>query len=104
MPIRIGPKGRHLQIPDGWELVTEGFCSQGDRFLDASLAKFDGKANWILSTKEDWGDPFDQFDVLIRTVLIEIRCWTCVGNGILPTGEQCPECRGIGKVKKGIIP
>jgi len=58
--VKVGPKGRHITIPDGWVVVTSGVCKKGDKFVNCSSWK------WSETEEEDWGDEFDFFECLIR--------------------------------------
>lgn len=63
--IKVGPKERHIEIPDGFDVVTEGTCQDGDYFAQAyELQK--GTAKWISAGDCEIGDPFDMFDLLIH--------------------------------------
>lgn len=59
-PLKIGPKGRHLHVPPGWELVTEGRVQEGDKFANLYTLQ------WQLVELDDLGDPVEWFDYLIR--------------------------------------
>lgn len=65
-PLKIGRKRRHVHIPEGWRRVWSGPCVEGDRFLDASKAEFEGLTSWISTDADDHGEPADFFLCLIR--------------------------------------
>ena len=56
----MGPKKKHVDIPDGWYLVTEGVCIKGDMFINPH--------NFIIYNTEefDYGIDADTFEALIR--------------------------------------
>lgn len=58
--VKIGPKGRHLMIPEGWELIPAGQCKPGDRFANLYTRR------WQEVDADDIGDPAELFDYLIR--------------------------------------
>ncbi len=52
MKIKVGPKGRHVEIPEGWERVESGLACKDDRFLN--LMYFEkGTVVWSKVDKED---------------------------------------------------
>ena len=58
--VKIGPKGRHVQIPAGWHRVTEGVCQLRDTYLDLFTFAF------APVDDDDVGLPASAFDLLIR--------------------------------------
>jgi len=58
--IKVGVKKRHLTIPDGWSLVTEGYCQKYDKYADLWKICF----NYV--DDDDIGVPVEHFDFLIR--------------------------------------
>ena len=62
--IKAGPKEKHIPIPDGWELVKEGKCKKGDKYLYCrDLFK---TVSWNFAVQEDVGCSFEEFEALIR--------------------------------------
>lgn len=62
--VKIGPKQKHLNIPDSWTLVTSGPCVSGDMCADISNQN---KPKWMLCTEEhEIGDDYSTFEALIR--------------------------------------
>jgi hypothetical protein len=59
-PIQVGSKGRHLQILEGYERVTEGLCQAGDLFADHL------NLTWTPAEADDVGMPVEAFTALIR--------------------------------------
>lgn len=57
---KVGPRGRLVEIPEGWVVVTRGACKKGDKFACTVTAKF------ILCEEDDVGMEHDTFDLLIR--------------------------------------
>lgn len=58
--LKIGPKGRHVDIPDGWSKVTSGACLPGDKFVNLRY--------YFLQNVEadDIGVDANEFDHLYR--------------------------------------
>jgi hypothetical protein len=59
--VKIGDKGKHVQIPEGWEKVTSGVCQAGDKYCDVQHFCFTDCEDDF-----DIGEPYDFFDCLIR--------------------------------------
>lgn len=57
---RVGPKRRHVSIPDGWFRVVSGVCESGDRFARTDSGRFE------FVDPDDVGMEWDSFDLLIR--------------------------------------
>jgi len=57
---KVGPKGRHANIPDDYEVVTSGNAQKGDSFIETQ------NGNPRPCEEDDIGMPFDTFDCLIR--------------------------------------
>lgn len=62
---KVGPKNRHVDIPDGWQRVTSGKVLRGDKFLLCP-----SYTKWILVDEEDLQDCMmaENFDCLIRPI------------------------------------
>jgi hypothetical protein len=60
--IKWGPKNRHIQIPDGYEIVKEGNVELNDMFLNLSTYRFN------MVDEDDLRDSVESFDVLIRKI------------------------------------
>lgn len=60
---KVGEKGRHVQLPDGWVRVQPP-ARLGDRFLEATTFAQTGAVRWLDVTDEDL--DWDTFDCLIR--------------------------------------
>lgn len=60
--IKFGPKNRHIQIPDGYEIVREGHVKEKDMFLNLSTYRFN------MVDIDDLNDNVESFDLLIRKV------------------------------------
>mgnify|MGYP007077418707 CR=1 FL=1 len=58
--VKVGRKGRHLPIPEGWELITHGEMQAGD--LVANIVD----VHWEPVDAEDPGLPWNVYDFLIR--------------------------------------
>ena len=58
--VKVGPRGRHATIPDGWSRVTDGDCRANDFFADTRTGRFRP------AESDDIGLPADSFDCLIR--------------------------------------
>lgn len=57
--VKVGKKQRHLKIPDGWYLVTEGTFHKGDKAANLY------EAVWEPIDDEDVGNPL-YYDFVIR--------------------------------------
>jgi hypothetical protein len=58
--VKLGHKGKHVQVPEGYRLVTQGVCQAGDMFgNNLSMC-------WSIVESDDIGLPFETFDALIR--------------------------------------
>ena len=64
MVVKVGPKERHVTIPEGWAPVTEGNCQAGDMFLNVGM--FPQRVQWVHADEFDIGDTVACFDLLIR--------------------------------------
>lgn len=65
MIVKIGPKQKHLKVPNGFFVVQNGFCLKDDMFA------YVGNPNspfWHTVEKDDIGMPYDSFDCLIRKI------------------------------------
>lgn len=60
--VKIGERGRHLEIPRGWKLIKDGDCEEGDRFANLWTRR------WEPVDVDDIGDPAEWFDYLIREI------------------------------------
>lgn len=60
--VKVGPKEKHVKIPEGWRQVTAGECKKGDRYADLLRYAF------LKVEEEDLGMPADSFDCLIREI------------------------------------
>jgi uncharacterized membrane protein len=60
MKVKIGTKGKHMEIPDGWFQVTEGECEEYDMFANVQTFK------WNHVESDDVKMPANTFDCLIR--------------------------------------
>lgn len=60
---KVGDKGRHVEIPEGWEVVKSGGPKLGDRFL--LCPSYD---RWVDIDKDDLDDVLANYDCLIRKV------------------------------------
>jgi len=86
--IKVGPKHRHVEIPQGYVRVLNGVAQNGDRFCNLQTFGFN------LCEADDLGMAFDTFDLLIR------KCGYCRGTGYdhLPFNKEglrtppCPRC------------
>jgi len=59
---KVGDKGRHVTIPDGWHRITEGKAQRGDYFADVNTG------NWRPCTDRfEVGDDASGFELLIRS-------------------------------------
>jgi hypothetical protein len=58
--VRIGPKGRHLAIPDGYTKIEDGEAQAGDLFANLMTGQ------WSPVDHADIGDHAINFDYLIR--------------------------------------
>lgn len=64
MIIKIGPKKKHLKVPDNCTVVTSGKCRRGDFFANVGNPN---STHWSGTTSEDWGMDWDFFECLIRS-------------------------------------
>lgn len=62
--VMIGDKQRHVNIPDGYSVVTKGPCLQFDRFYNTVLHRFDFVDEYDFNN--DVGVDASTFDLLIR--------------------------------------
>lgn len=63
--IQVGPKQKHLTIPEGWKLLTEGKVEDRDKFCNV------GNQNapyWEYVDSEDIGESVEDYDFLIREI------------------------------------
>lgn len=60
--IKIGSKGRHLVVPEGWNLIKEGFVKKGDLFANLMTFKWTPIDNQDLEENSQ----ANEFDFLIR--------------------------------------
>ncbi len=52
MKVKVGPKGRHVEIPENWERVESGLACKDDMFLN--LMYFEkGTVIWSKIDEED---------------------------------------------------
>lgn len=68
MKIKAGPKGRHIEIPDGFEVIVGVHPQLGDKFL--LCPTYD---RWIDVDQQDVDDDFSEYDCLIRPINKERR-------------------------------
>lgn len=60
MIIKVGPKNRHVEIPEGYKIIKEGEVKDKDLFLNLSTYKFN------MVDSEDLLMDAENFDLLIR--------------------------------------
>ena len=58
--VKVGPKNRHVEVPEGWRRVTQGQCKTGDMFVHLGTLKL------TTATHDDVGMNWDDFDFLFR--------------------------------------
>lgn len=58
--VKVGPRGRHFVIPDGYERVTDGLCRYGDYFVNRATIQMEPV------DQEDVGIEAAEFDCLLR--------------------------------------
>lgn len=58
--VKVGPKNRHMTIPDGWERVLSGPARQNDMYADLCHYRF------MNVEEEDLLFDAETFDCLIR--------------------------------------
>ena len=63
MIVKIGPKQKHIKVPDGYNVVKEGKVKQGDIFC--AVGDYP-KIYWQRVDDEDVGDDISYYDCLIR--------------------------------------
>ena len=63
--VKVGPKQRHLRLPDGAEVVT-GNMKRGDMVANIHAPK------WEPIDREDEGQPAEWYDVVIRPQNAEV--------------------------------
>lgn len=66
--LKIGTKGRHVELPDGWYIVTSGFVKPLDMFIDAHSAQT-GVVRWVHVEADEIGEPVSEFAAVIRKKL-----------------------------------
>jgi len=60
---KVGPKQRHVKVPNGWYRVIVGKCVKGDQFCRTVDTKFQ------FVEEDDIGIDATDFDMLIRKKL-----------------------------------
>ena len=64
--VKLGPKRKHLVLPELWEIVKDGPCISGDMCANISNPN---KPEWMFCTEEhEVGDDYSTFEVLIRRI------------------------------------
>lgn len=63
--VKIGDKGKHLKIKDGYVIVTTGNVQEEDLFANVGNQN---SPNWNRVEEDDIGDPVDWFDCIIRKI------------------------------------
>jgi hypothetical protein len=63
--VKIGDKGKHLKIRDGYYVVTTGNVQEEDLFANVGNPN---SPHWSPAEKEDIGDPVDWFECIIRKI------------------------------------
>ena len=64
---KVGKKGRHVSLPDGYTQVKSGKCQKGDKFLVATDFSLTGIVRWEEVDDEDLNSSrLEDFDLLIR--------------------------------------
>lgn len=59
--VKVGEKGKHLTIPEGWHLVTSGLVKKNDKYAHVE------KHCWYPVEEDfDVGHPAEWIDFLIR--------------------------------------
>ena len=63
--IKVGPKQRHMTVPEGWELVTQGGIYYGDYVANLYSAQ------WEPVDRQDWEEHLDVdiYDFVIRPLI-----------------------------------
>jgi len=65
--VKVGPKGKHIIIPDGWEQVKTGPVKRGDRYADLRYYTFvDVEEEDLTVSHEGVAMTAKDFDCLIR--------------------------------------
>ena len=62
MSIHVGPKGKHVSVPEGWEVIKDGKCIKEDKFVNLQTFKFQ------YVDPDDIDLPVSAFEVLIRFI------------------------------------
>jgi len=65
--VKIGKKGRHLKLPDGWVVVTAGCVLEGDMFATVCSS-----TRWRPVDAEDIGELCIEYDCLIREATTQV--------------------------------
>lgn len=60
--VKVGPKNRHVEIPDGYKVIKEGAVQFDDLFLNLSTYRFN------MVDEEDLFVDAESFDLLIRKI------------------------------------
>jgi hypothetical protein len=63
MTIKVGPKDKHIEVPNGYSLVTEGVAKEGDMFCNVGNYP---KMYWQYVEPDDIGESVGFFDVVVR--------------------------------------
>lgn len=58
--VRVGQKGRHLAVLDGWQLVSSGKVLKDDKFANLMTIV------WQTVDADDIGQDVSDFDFIIR--------------------------------------
>lgn len=62
--VKLGPKKKHLRLPFGYKVVTEGVCEAGDIYANMSNPN---SPRWSVVEEDfDVGEPVSNFECLIR--------------------------------------
>lgn len=91
-PKKVGTKGRHAKIPEGYEIVESGNAQKGDKFIHVESG-----TPWPCED-DDIGMPFDSFDCLIRPKPFP-RHWLHKANfqlvAVTPNIQNAPAYKGV---------
>lgn len=60
--VKVGNKGKHVKIPNGWEIKKSGVLSSHDKYVNIHTGTFD------FVELEDLGIPVTEFELVIRCV------------------------------------
>lgn len=65
--VKVGEKGRHMTIPEGWELVTSGPIEKGDKIADIV------RHVWDAAEDEGWVD-IDVLEITSGAIIRKVSC------------------------------